>query len=62
MKRPLTTLSAAAARSAPVTVDTREAAAEQPTALQPREIVVPVKLPPGGVYEIVIRVQLDTTP
>ena len=27
-----------------------------------RQIVVPVKLPPGGHYEIVIRLELDTTP
>ena len=26
-----------------------------------REIVVPVKLPPGARYEVVIRLQLDTT-
>src|SRR5262249_44072899 len=28
---------------------------------QTRQIVVPVKLPPGTRYEIVIRLQLDTT-
>ena len=27
-----------------------------------RQIVVPVKLPPGGNYEIVIRIELDTHP
>ena len=27
-----------------------------------RQIVVPVKLPPGGNYEIVIRLELDTNP
>jgi signal recognition particle receptor subunit beta len=42
-------------------VDTRRGDDES-TAVPPREVVVPVKLPPGGVYEIVIRLQLDTTP
>jgi hypothetical protein len=27
-----------------------------------RQIVVPVKLPPGAQYEIVIRLEIDTTP
>ena len=33
----------------------------EPTETRVREIVVPVKLPPGARYEVVIRLQLDTT-
>ena len=41
-------------------VETAEA--DGPTETRVREIVVPVKLPPGARYEVVIRLQLDTTP
>jgi hypothetical protein len=41
-------------------VETAEA--NEPTETRVREIVVPVKLAPGARYEVVIRLQLDTTP
>ena len=51
--------------AAPRGVETVEApdtdAASQGSQPRVREIVVPVKLPPDARYEIVIRLQLDTT-
>jgi signal recognition particle receptor subunit beta len=62
--------SAPAAPSAPPPLATTTAAAHTPEPAAPgpseagtqlRQIVVPVKLPPGARYEIVIKLQLDTT-
>ena len=53
-KRPAAAATPAPAR--PADTDTPDGGAEG----QVRQIVVPVKLPPGGRYEIVIRLQLDS--
>ena len=70
---PLPRPTGAVAQPAPVPVATvttvaaipAQAAAPAPAAPDPgaqvRQIVVPVKLPPGARYEIVIKLQLDTT-
>ena len=55
LKRPTGPAPAASPRA----VETAEA--EGVTETRVREIVVPVKLPPGARYEVVIRLQLDTT-
>jgi len=56
LKRPGGTPAAAPTRGA---VETQEAGGASESRI--REIVVPVKLPPDARYEIVIRLQLDTT-
>jgi signal recognition particle receptor subunit beta len=56
LKRPASPAPAPAPRAGVETAD-----AEEPTETRVREIVVPVKLPPGARYEVVIRLQLDTT-
>ena len=55
LKRPASPAQPAGVRG----VETAEA--EDATETRVREIVVPVKLPPGARYEVVIRLQLDTT-
>lgn len=45
----------------PKGVEEHETATDSETPAKLRTIVVPVKLPPGGQYEIVIRLELDTT-
>jgi signal recognition particle receptor subunit beta len=45
----------------PREIEEHEAVADHETPAKLRTIVVPVKLPPGGQYEIVIRLELDTT-
>ena len=47
-----------AAVAHPVPVGNGQARSEQPT--QPTQVVVPVKLPAGGTYEIIIKLQIDT--
>ncbi len=47
-------------KPASVATSTPAVAASAPPAEAVRQIVVPVRLPPGGQYEIVIKLQLDT--
>src|SRR5262249_45514113 len=49
---------ASGARGAPATLEPETTDGGE---TQVRQIVVPVKLPPGARYEVVIRLQLDTT-
>jgi len=55
---------ATAATTAPAAAPAARSAPDGPAAAgsHARQIVVPVKLPPGGQYEIVIRLELDTNP
>jgi signal recognition particle receptor subunit beta len=61
LKRPGNPAPAAAPRGGVDTAEATEAGGSATGASVVREIVVPVKLPPNARYEIVIRLQLDTT-
>jgi mutual gliding-motility protein MglA len=61
LPRPSTSLKRPAPVAAPRGLETAEPADTGATPSRVREIVVPIKLPPDARYEIVIRLQLDTT-
>lgn len=59
MPRPAITPPSAA--PAPVSMNSRQVhTTPEAAASEVKQIVVPVKLPPGGTYEIIIKLQLDT--
>lgn len=60
MPRPAMTAMPSAVQPAPISLPVAAPSAATPGAGEVRQIVVPVKLPPGGTYEIVIKLQLDT--
>ena len=58
IKRPTSASTPASAKPSNAAVESSGAGAEES---ETRQIVVPVKLPPGGRYQIVIRLQIDNT-
>jgi len=58
VKRPGTATAASGGKSAPAAVETP---GPDTSDAEPRQVVVPVKLPPGGRYEIVIRLLVDNS-
>jgi len=58
VKRPSTAATTGGSRTGAVATEAHQGAGD---VSEPRAIVVPVKIPPGGRYEIIIKLELDTS-